>query len=168
MEKQNFFAKKLLAACGKHGRSCVPLLMGRIHKRHTAPKCKCLCSADARQKAGHIASFHRAGLLGDAYSIYFCKVKFRSKLCEHLRQRCRMVKERIALPQPKLAIFYGQKTFFCANNLSGCIKYCQRGCIVAGIYAQCIAHDCSGSSCGSLSSRPASRTTAPNRPLTNL
>lgn len=33
-----------------------------------------------------------------------------------------MVEERITLPQAQLALLDRQKTFLCANNLSGCVK----------------------------------------------
>ena len=74
------------------------------------------------------------------------------------------------LPQAELPLFHGQKALFCANNLPGCVKNSQRGRIVAGIDAQCIAHGCAGSSWGapsSASARPDSRATLPSRPLTN-
>ena len=75
----------------------------------------------------------------------------------------RVVKKGVALAQPKLALLHRKKTLFCANNLSGCIKDSQRGCIIAGVDAQRIAaHSCSGSA-----SRPCSRATVPSRPLTN-
>ena len=75
----------------------------------------------------------------------------------------RVVKKGVALAQPKLALLHRKETLFCANNLSGCIKDGQRGCIVAGVDAQRIAaHSCSDSA-----SRPCSRATVPSRPLTN-
>ena len=75
----------------------------------------------------------------------------------------RVVKKGVALAQAKLALLHRKETLFCANNLSGCIKDSQRGCIIAGVDAQRIAaHSCSGSA-----SRPCSRATVPSRPLTN-
>ena len=76
-----------------------------------------------------------------------------------------MVEERITLPQAQLALLDRQKTFLCANNLSGCVKNRQRGCIVACVDAQRIVAHCSSDSTGSVS-RPCSRATAPSRPFT--
>ena len=74
-----------------------------------------------------------------------------------------VMKKGVALAQAQLALLHRKETLFCANNLSGCIKDGQRGCIIAGVDAQRIAaHSCSGSA-----SRPCSRATVPSRPLTN-
>ena len=68
--------------------------------------------------------------------------------------------------QAQLARLDRQKTFLCANNLSGCVKNRQRGCIVACVDAQRIVAHCSSDSTGSVP-RPCSRATAPSRPFTN-
>ena len=83
-----------------------------------------------------------------------------AQLRQHGGQGCRVVEQRVALPQTELPFLDGQKFFAIANNLSGvCVKHCQRGCVIAGVDAQ-RQHWGSGVS-------PRSRATAPNRPLTN-
>ena len=89
------------------------------------------------------------------------------QLLQHLRQSCCVMEQRIALPQAKLPGFYRQKTLFCTNNLPGCIKNCQRGCIVACIDPERITAHCSADSATASSLRPWSRATAPSRPFTN-
>ena len=92
------------------------------------------------------------------------QISLAGKFGQHLRQGRRVVEKGVALAQPELPLFDGQKLFAIANNLSGvCVKHCQRGCVIAGVDAQRIAaHSCSGSA-----SRPCSRATVPSRPLTN-
>ena len=163
VEEQRFLAEERLPFGGKQCRRCVALLMGRADKRDPPGQSECLSGADACQKAGHIAALHRTGLFRHAHGADLRQIEFAAQLCHHRRQSRRVMKQRIALAQAKLALLDRKKTLFCANNLSGCIKDGQRGCIVAGVDAQRItAHSCSDSA-----SRPCSRATVPSRPLTN-
>ena len=146
MEQQNFFSKQLFPLSCKQRCGSVTLLMGRQHKWDPFCMCKGRCSIDTCKKARHIAAFYRAGLLRYAHSIDLRQIKFLRQFLHHLRQRDRMMKQCIALPQAQLARFYRQKALLCANNLSSCIKHCQRGCIVACINAKRITAHCSACS----------------------
>ena len=136
MEQQNFFNNSCYPLSCKQRCGSVTLLMGRQHKWDSFCMCKGRCSIDTCKKARHIAAFYRAGLLRYAHSINLRQIKFLRQFLHHLRQRDRMMKQCIALPQAQLARFYRQKALLCANNLSSCIKHCQRGCIVACINAK--------------------------------
>ena len=154
MEQQNFFSKQLFPLGCKQCCRSMTLLMGGPHKRDALCLRKGCSRTDARQKAWHIAALHRARLLRHSDGIDLRQIKFLRKLLHHFRQRDRMMKQCIALPQAQLAFFYRQKTFFCANNLSSCIKHCQRGCVVACINAKRIAAHCSACSAAASASRP--------------
>ena len=154
MKQQDFLRKKVCAAGCKQRRSGMALLVGRINQRDAPRRCKCRGSADARQKTGHITALYRTRLLRNTHGIYFCQVEFLRQLLQHLRQSCRMMEQRIALPQAKLSGFYRQKALFCTNNLPGCIKNCQRGCIVACIDPERITAHCSAGSTAASSFRP--------------
>ena len=146
MEQQNFFSKQLFPLSCKQRCGSVTLLMGRQHKWDPFCMCKGRCSIDTCKEARHIAAFYRAGLLRYAHGIDLRQIKFLRQFLHHLRQRDRMMKQCIALPQAQLARFYRQKALLCANNLSSCIKHCQRGCIVACINAKRITAHCSACS----------------------
>ena len=139
------------------------LLMGRADERDAPGQRERLGSADARQKTGHITALYRARLFRHTYGADLGQVKLAAQFCQHLGQGDCVMKKGVALAQAQLALLHRKETLFCANNLSGCIKDGQRGCIIAGVDAQRIAaHSCSGSA-----SRPCSRATVPSRPLTN-
>ena len=167
MEQQHLLGEQRLALCGIQRRRSVSLLMGGVDQRNVPRRRKGSCGADTSQKTGHIAALHRARLLRNAYGISFCQVEFLRQFLQYLRQSCRMMEQRIALPQAKLSGFYRQKALFCTNNLPGCIKNCQRGCIVACIDPERITAHCSADSATASSLRPWSRATAPSRPFTN-
>ena len=115
--------------------------------------------AQIRTAAEHIAELLDDGTTAD--TVYKALTASNKDTGEPYQYR--VVKKGVALAQPKLALLHRKETLFCANNLSGCIKDSQRGCIIAGVDAQRIAaHSCSGSA-----SRPCSRATVPSRPLTN-
>ena len=163
MEQQCFLAEELFTLGRKQCRRRMALLMGRADERDASGQRERLGSADARQKTGHITALYRPGLFRHAYGTDFGQIEFTAQFFQHLRQSGCVVKKGVALAQPKLALLHRKETLFCANNLSGCIKDSQRGCIIAGVDAQRIAaHSCSGSA-----SRPCSRATVPSRPLTN-
>ena len=166
MEEQHFLAEELFPFCCKQRCRRVSLLMGGMDERDTPGLRKGCGRADTRQEAGHVASLHGARLLGNAHRRDLGQIKLSAKLLQHLGQSRGMVEERITLPQAQLALLDRQKTFLCANNLSGCVKNRQRGCIVACVDAQRIVAHCSSDSTGSVS-RPCSRATAPSRPFTN-
>ena len=166
MEKQHFLPEEFLPFRRKQRSGGVALLVGGVNKRDALCQRKGLGRADARQETGHIAAFHRAGLLGHAHGGNLRQVELPGQLVQHLGQGGGVVEERVALAQAQLPLFDREKALLCANNLSGCTKHGQRGCIVACVDAQRVsAHGSSGSTASA--SRPFSRATAPNRPLTN-
>ena len=167
MEQKHLLGEQCLALCGIQRRRSVTLLMGGVDQRNVPRRRKGSRGTDTSQKTGHIAALYRARLLRNAYGIYFGQVEFLRKLLQHLRQSCCVMEQRIALPQAKLSGFYRQKALFCTNNLPGCIKNCQRGCIVACIDPERITAHCSADSATASSLRPWSRATAPSRPFTN-
>ena len=163
MEQQCFLAEELFTLGRKQCRRRMALLMGRADERDAPGQRERLGSADARQKTGHITALYRARLFRHTYGADLGQVKLAAQFCQHLGQGDCVMKKGVALAQAQLALLHRKETLFCANNLSGCIKDGQRGCIIAGVDAQRIAaHSCSGSA-----SRPCSRATVPSRPLTN-
>ena len=163
VEQQCSLAEELFTLGRKQCRRRMALLMGRADERDAPGQRERLGSADARQKTGHITALHRARLFRHTYGADLGQVKLAAQFCQHLGQGDCVMKKGVALAQAQLALLHRKETLFCANNLSGCIKDGQRGCIIAGVDAQRIAaHSCSGSA-----SRPCSRATVPSRPLTN-
>ena len=167
MEQKHLLGEQCLTLCGIQRRSSVTLLMGSVDQRNVPCRRKGGRRADTSQKTGHIAALYRARLLRNTYGVYFCQVEFLRQLLQHLRQSCCVMEQCIALPETKLPGFYRQKALFCTNNLPGCIKNCQRGCIVACIDPERITAHCSADSVTASSLRPWSRATAPSRPFTN-
>ena len=163
VEKQRLFTEEFFSFGRKQCRRRMALLMGRADERDAPGQRERLGSADARQKTGHITALYRARLFRHTYGSDFGQIEFTAQFCQHLGQGDCVMKKGVALAQAQLALLHRKETLFCANNLSGCIKDGQRGCIIAGVDAQRIAaHSCSGSA-----SRPCSRATVPSRPLTN-
>ena len=167
MEQQDLFPEQLFSFGGEQRSGRMALLMGRQHERDVPRLCKGGRGADACQKAGHVAALGRARLLGYTHGFDLCQVELLCKLLQHLRQGRRVVEQRIALPQTKLARLDRQKALLCTNNLSGCVKHRQRGCIVARVDPKRITAHCSADSAAASSFRPWSRATAPSRPFTN-
>ena len=108
MEQQNFFSKQLFPLSCKQRCGSVTLLMGGSHKWDPFCMCKGRCSIDTCKEARHIAAFYWAGLLRYAHSIDLRQIKFLRQFLHHLRQRDRMMKQCIALPQAQLARFTGK------------------------------------------------------------
>ena len=154
MKQQDFLRKKVCAAGCKQRRSGMALLVGRINQRDVPRRCKCRRRVHTGQKARHITTLCRARLLGDTHSVDAGQIKLLRKLVQHFRQCCGVVEQCIALPQAQLPGFDRKKPLFCTNNLSGCIKNCQRGCIVACIDPERITAHCSAGSTAASSFRP--------------
>ena len=167
MEEQHLLAEQLLPFCGKQRCCGVALLVGRADQRDAAGLGKGRGRADARKEARHIAALHRARLLGDAHSRDLRQVELPAQFLQHFGQGGGVVEQRIALTQAELPLLDREKPLLCANNLSGCIKNRQRGCIVACVDAQCIAAHSVSDAASSAVSSPCSRATVPSRPLTN-
>ena len=167
VEEQHFLAEQLLPFGGEQSSGGMPLLMGRVDEWDAPRSGKSRGCTDARQEAGHIASLHGAGLLRNAHRRDLRQVELPAQFLQHFGQSGGVVEQRIALAEAQLALLDRKKPFLCTNNLSGCVKNCQRGCIIACVDAQCIAAHGSSDAASSAVSKPCSRATVPSRPLTN-
>ena len=167
MKQQHFLAEQFVPLRSKKRGGRMALLVRRMDERDAPGQRKGRGRVDACQEAGHITSLHRTRFLGDAHRCDLGQIKLMTKLFQHFRECYRVVEQRITLAQPKLALLDREKPLLCANNLSGCIKNGQRGCIVACVDSKCVTAHSSSDSIASAASSPFSRATAPSRPLTN-
>ena len=134
MKDQRLLFKQLRVAAGEQRGGNMPLLMRCLNKRQPLKSRQCIGKRHTRGKAGHIRALHRTGPGRNAHCGDLAEGHPAAHLLQQLRQRLRVVKDRIALPQPQLPGTHRQKTLDIILQAHGIgIQHGHGGSVIAGV-----------------------------------